>query len=424
MGDKKTRKIVVSVLVALIFLIIASFFGWYWWLKSQQKQVDTLSSGRGLNNGIPAFSGGNLGSTNSNISTSFQDIGTSTTIQRGGEKDGGQATTTPAAWRVSTTPAAAIHISTQGGRARAFIVERVSGNVFSVDPLTGEAVRITNTLLPMIYDALWINETDVLLRSMNDRGLMTTFLGHLRAATTSPTGEMVGEYLEAGISAVAAKPDGTSFFSIYPTSQGYAGVTKSPDNLNEKRVWESVVGGWRAQWSGHSIKLLQDGAQGVYGSIYSVDPIQRTSRPLLQGVAGLSAAVRPDELALIYSESYVGSFSTYLKTPAGTRTLPIRTLGEKCAWSPQNPNMAICAVPENLGEEGLPDAWYAGAVHFNDTLWVVQADTGEVRELLNPGTFFGVPVDVKNPSIDESGLFLTFIDANNSTPWLLRISEL
>ena len=424
MGDKKTRKIVISVLITLIILIIALFFGWYWWLKNQQKQVDVLATGRGLNNGIPAFSGGSLGSTNSNISTSFKEVGTTTVMQKDGAKGGKQATTTPAAWRVSTTPAAAISISTQGGRARALIVERVSGNVFSVDPLTGEAVRITNTLLPMIYDALWINESDVLLRSMNDRGLMTTFLGHLRAASSSPTGEMVGEYLEVGISAVAAKPDGTSFFSIYPTTEGYAGVTKSADNFNEKRVWDSVTGGWRAQWSGNTIKLFQDGAQGVYGSVYSVEPTQRTSRPLLQGIAGLSAAVRSDELASIYSESYVGSFSTYLKTPAGTRTLPIRTLGEKCAWSPQNPTMAICAVPENLSEEALPDAWYTGSIHFNDTLWVVHADTGEVRELLNPGTFFGIPVDVKNPSIDDSGLFLTFIDANNSTPWLLRISEL
>ncbi|MBP9668792.1 MAG: hypothetical protein KBE09_00695 [Candidatus Pacebacteria bacterium] len=422
MGDEKSRKIIVSVLIILIILIIGSFFGWYWWLKKQQRAVNVLTEGRGLANGIPAFSGGTLGSTNSNISSSFKELGTTTVTVNARENT--RSTSTPAAWRVSTTPAASISISYIGGRPRAFVTERVSGNVFSVDPLTGEAVRVTNTLIPMVYDALWINATDVLLRGMNDRGLVTTFLGHLRNATSSPTGEMVGEYLDVGITAVAAHPDGTSFFSIHPIATGFIGVIRNANNLNERRVWESVTGGWRALWTGNTIKLIQHGSQGVFGSIYSIDPVNRTSRPLLQGVAGLSAAVRADERAIIYSESYIGSFSTFLKTPEGTRTLPIKTLGEKCAWSPSNENIAICAVPDGLGEEALPESWYSGRVHFNDTLWLVHADTGEVRELLNPGTFFGVPVDVTNPNIDPSGLFFTFIDSKNSTPWLLRISEL
>lgn len=423
MENQKTRRVVTIVAAILIILIACSFFGWYWWLKRQQAANSAVTAGRGLGGGIPAFSGGSLGSTNLNISSSFENgSGTSTVPAKTQERQ--LSTTTPVAWRVSTTPAAAISITSQGGRHSAMIVERVSGNVFSVDPLTGEAIRVTNTLIPTIYDALWINPVDVLLRSMNEQGLATTFLGHIKAATSSPVGEMAGEFLDTRISAVAAKPDGTAFFAIYPVVSGYIGVIKDSLNTKETRVWESVAGGWRAYWRGSTITLVQHASEGVYGSVYSIDPETRNSRVLLQGVAGLSASVRGDDSAIIYSESYVDSFNTYLKTATGTRTLAIKTLGEKCAWSPQAKNIAICAVPQSLGANALPDAWYAGAAHFNDTLWLVDAQTGELRELMSPGSFFGVPVDVKNPTIDATGLFLTFIDANNNTPWILRISEL
>ena len=62
-----------------------------------------------------------------------------------------------------------------------------------------------------------------------------------------------------------------------------------------------------------------------------------------------------------------------------------------------------------------------GAVHTSDTWWRIDASTGEVTPLLEPGdtdkTF-----DVENPMIDSAGEKIAFMDAKDKSLWILRIS--
>lgn len=425
MNKEKIRSASMYALVVLLFLVIAGFLGWYLWFQSEKTALEDLGQSRGFGEANPTFTG-SQGSTNANLGVSVGSggdlsiVASSTTTQ----DLGGRATSTPAVWRVSTTPASAISIFPTHTGFRALVIERSSGNVFQVDPITGKAVRVTNTLIPLIYESYWITDKDVLLRSMNERGVGSTFLGSITTSSSSPVGTLSGEYLTPGITAIAVHNQDASFFMMEPRSSGgYTGTITSIETGDKVRVFTSMIGGWRAQWHGESLYIAPKATYGVRESAYHIDTENRRTIPVLEDVAGLSAAFSKEESVVLYSESYVESLETLLRTSEGTRKLSIRTLGEKCTWHP-DAAYAICAVPETLGSQPLPDSWYDGETHFSDTLWKVHTETGEVEEMARLSSFFGSPVDVIDPQIDESGIFLSFIDKNSGMPWVLRINEL
>lgn len=227
-----------------------------------------------------------------------------------------------------------------------------------------------------------------------------------------------------GITSVAVNQDSGSLFVVEPrASGGYAGVVITVADGKQSRVFESMVGGWRSQWVHDVLYVVQKATQGVRGSAYKINTKNQMVTPIIEDVSGLSVTFGPSDRYAVYSESYIGSLTTFLQTPTSTKRLSIQTLGEKCAWSPQGAYV-ICAVPAGLGDQPLPDSWYDGETHFSDSLWKIQTESGEVEELANLSSFFGNPIDVIDPHIDDSGMFLSFIDKNSGMPWVLRTNEI
>jgi len=397
---------------ALILGMGVGLLSWYWFIAREQSVVTTADSGRGFATGVPTFGGG-LGSTNLNTQSTF---GTETQI----EDNQDESSPAPRLWNVSSVPTAGISLfNPTSSTTLAYFIERVSGNIFSADPATGKVTRVTNTLIPYVYEAVWVDDTHILVRHIDKTGGVATLLGRIEQSTSSQNiSTLNGTYLERGIVTVTANQQNHSFFTLAPTSDGYVGtVTSVEDEVAPKRVWKSSVGGWRSSWGDSShISLLQKGAQGITGSMYLIDPEKREGSPVITGVAGLSAVVAPNGKDVVYSESYVGSFTTYLRTDGVVRKLGFKTLGEKCVWNAEG-TVLYCAVPETLPDTPLPDAWYRGEVHFTDR-WTGQADL-----LVSPSSDFGVDVDVIDPNIDVTGSYISFIDGQSGTPWMVRITE-
>lgn len=407
----------------LILGMLAGLLGWYVFIERARGTINSVDSGRGLSIGIPTFGGG-LGSINQNTALSFTK-----------QKPSNISSTTPAEAATSTQkeispqalvqiqegPAAGVSFSRTGTSTRGFVVDRVSGNIFSIDPTTGVFSRITNTLIPYVYETHWIDDEYVILRHVGKKGTAATFLGKVRMSTTSPTGELVGDYLEEGIVSVVANKEARAYFTIVPTKESscIGVVTQLGKKTVSRRVWESSVCGFSAQWnSKNSILLSQFGSEGLSGNVIALDLSKKTEDLLVSDEPGLSLAHGSSQDTYLYSTSQNGTLHTYLKNKKGVFRLGVRTLGEKCVFS-KNMSGLFCAVPEALPERGLPDAWYRGEIHFSDSWWRIDTESGAAEKIFLEDS--GSNIDVKDPSIDEAGLFVAFLDNTTGAPWVLRL---
>jgi rubrerythrin len=98
----------------------------------------------------------------------------------------------------------------------------------------------------------------------------------------------------------------------------------------------------------------------------------------------------------------------------------LKTLPEKCVWSQKSKNIVYCAVPQNLPQADYPDAWYQGAVSFQDQIWRLDAATGDVKLM---STLFEANdfIDATNPILDPTETYLLFTNKNDFQLWGLTL---
>ncbi len=414
----KTYSSLITITAAVTLGVVTGVGLWYVLLERKKNSIQAVDGGRGLGTAIPTFGGG-LGSINANISETFERlVATEGTVEKSAET----TFSAPRLWQLSTVPSAGMYIQTHSSTTQIFFTERVSGNIFSVNTKTGDITRLSNTLIPYVYESMWVNEKTILLRSIGEQGVVSTFLGTLQSSTSSPVSELVGSYLEPGIEALVSSPETDSYFILTKTAAGYGGIITSLKSAATKRIWDTTLRGWRFSWSDPSrIVAIQKSSHGVTGSVYDIDTKTGTVSPVVDGVLGLSVAVHPLEDFAIFSESFGESFTTKLLYNGSVTITPFKTLGEKCVWAPKT--YIYCAVPREEVEGTLPDSWYRGETHTSDDWYQLNPETGEALLLVSPENDFGVSVDVLNPSINSTGEYIIFTDAVSGTPWVLRIEQ-
>ena len=425
----ETRRVLFWSFIVLLFLIIGSFAVWYIFVLRQQREVDALAAARGFNSEIPAFTGSG-GSMRENISGFFQSAFESLTTGEDAPAETSVAKNpTPRLWHANSIPALGISLfgattATSSGSIR--FLERPSGNIFYKSIASGaEPVRITNTLIPFIYDAQWINNDSLIVRHSEDNGItMRTFIGSVVISTTT-LASLSTEYLEDGVTAFAIRPDHKepSLFYLVQSPDGVIGISMESTGKNPKRLWSSPLVGWRVLWlNPDKIVLAQKAAAGIPGNIYTLSPTTKEMSLVIGGLAGLSAVLHPKEDALVYSTSENGVLKLFSRILGVVRELPVITMADKCVWGEGRGLSLYCAVPTSLPKDLLPDAWYRGEVRLSDTWYKIDPVEGTAEVLLDPVNDFDVSIDVIDPLINDSGGTIIFTDARSETPWLLKVA--
>lgn len=389
----------------LIFLIFVSLIGWYVYLKRNTGAIDAVTAGRGLNNSDV------FGSPLAPLAA------------QGEETAPGATTTTETTYLISEAPTGMATFVGSGTVAR-FVDER-NGNVFDINLANGKATRVTNTLIPRLGDAVWIGDSRVIIRSLDEEGHIVTTISTIEASASSSIGSLKGIPLEPDILAVAVAPDQLSFVRLSPNESGSRLIRANPDGSQPKTIWSSELQGWRLSWPVQKTILLQSrAAAGVAGSLYALNPDTGDVRPLLVNIAGLTSLYNPKTHDLLYSESYTRRPRLFYQSASSTKAtpLPYTTLAEKCVWSLKDAKTVFCAIPRRIPEGVLyPDDWYRGEFHSDDVWMTINLATGISTVLSDPQTDFGESLDVDNPSIDPSGERIVFTDASTGKPWIVKI---
>ncbi len=302
--------------------------------------------------------------------------------------------------------------------------DRANGNTYEYIPETGiSAIRITNTTLPKIQEAIWSsNGTNLLLRTLSDdNNTIKTQKASLKISTTTGTiGEISTEDLPLNIHEVAINPKGDKILALTPNTEGgTTGTMFTFTDKSQKKIFESPIGLWNISWpSDNTILFTTKSSYLEQGYSYFFNPTTISFVRVLGNSFGLSAVSNnPSNLvALSKITDKIPTLFVYDMKTKKLDTRDIRTLAEKCAWGKVSTNSMYCGVPTKIPSASSPDAWYQGTEHFTDNIWYINPNkaTQQLAE---------THADMIDLKVSPDDKFLSFRNKNDYSLWVLDIEK-
>lgn len=395
---------------AAITLLLIGLAGWYFFISRQTADLGALEEARGFAVGVPSFTG-SRGSTSENITSGFGEAPPSE------EEEGPQRP--PRLWRVSTSPVAGAGFVTVASTTILRYVERSTGHVFDVDPITGVVTRRTNLLIPKVYEALVGEGDTIVARTIAESGERETFVGTLGTTTVDGFTPLIGTDLGPSIRDIAFDANGVVFLA--DSANGGVQLVRAKTDGSEPSILRSFAAG------DFNLSLLSDGrivlvekpGSGIMGHAYEAG-----STLLSLGRApGLTVAARANSQAVLIGADSGGSLSLSVRPTrdATPLRLDIQTIADKCTWVSGLSFTAYCAVPQEAPAPGFLTNWHRGTVHTTDSWHVIDGSAGTADMFFEMRT--DDAVDVEHPMTDKGGNFIAFMNARDKSLWVLRILE-
>lgn len=349
----------------------------------------------------------------------------------------------------------AISTSTPRGVVVRYI-DRASGHIFEINPDTSNSVRITNTTIPKVLSAKWsTGASDILMTYIRNNNTEPTDL-YLHIDEVFPTTKTPAKKITAGQATTTSSSTpvqtatllttksrifgtGNIFTTISPSGDktfylSGEGVTLNGYMENFKtnelsKIWSSSISSWVANWVKDTapakialyIKPISIGT----GFGYLFDPSTKSFDKVGQGGKGFTMNVNRSATYAVTATTEGNTINTdfvNIKTAAST-IAPLRTMPEKCAWGMLSDKVVYCAVPNDIKQYEYPDAWYMGEVSFIDSLWKINVETGEVTRLANLLNETDELIDAIDISVAPGDQYLTFINKNDLSLWMLDLSS-
>ena len=403
----KKRPLYIAISI-LVFLLIGGLIGLVIFINYQQRtQPDTTQDlgyfgggGGGSSSGGGLFGGlfGGTGSTNDSVS-----MGSAA------------KTAEPTLRQLYNLPISGF-TKRQGDAVR--FVDRATGHIFEKTLPDGATTRINQTTVPRVHNAVFVNDGTAVIRQYVDASERIASV-YTRISSSEP-----GEPFPGSIRDVTVSPDGDQIAILEETSAGSILHIAAQDGSSQQTLFESLLRNWNIQWAGDTILISQKASGSLVGSAFTINVSSGVQRLVLQQLTGLSALLSPDGAHVLYSTTKNGVPVLSVKNlSTGVATvLTGATLAEKCVWHPEK-FFVYCAFPDQLPNVSYPDAWYRGEVHFTDSIFRINIESGQTEYVFSPSSTSGTSLDIKSLALHADGSVLFFINATDQTLWSQTVSE-
>lgn len=404
-----SKKAFIAVLSVIVLGLVA--IGWY--LFSDKKSATESPTDNGTSSTLFPFGQRPVSTGTTAMATSTDD--TDQTI----DLSGGE--TLSRLKRISTTPVAGAVAFDMGSTTIIRYVERATGHIVQIANDSTASEQISNVTIPKIQEALWGSDgKNVVLRYLNDDGrTIKTFTG--RVSTSTPNKGIEGTYLPDNIQDIAVS--GSRIFYIIEGMSGAQGTRANIDGTGRTGIFNSSFGDWAATWASNSVLLFARPSGTAQGSAYLLDMATGALSHTVDRIPGIKGLLNPDETLMIYSGANGNVMGTAIYTIKGAamRDIGMGTLVDKCVWSKRSKTIVFCAVPKSPAGGVYPDDWYKGKVSFADSVWKIDATTGETTDILDPELEAGISIDMMDLSLDQNESTLLFTNKNDLSLWRLNL---
>ncbi|MFA6338530.1 MAG: hypothetical protein WCW87_00490 [Candidatus Paceibacterota bacterium] len=431
-----SKKTTALTIIIFLIVLIGGLIIFYYLFLNQGGNISQLNP---LNSEFDPF-GSTNNSSNTNTQNNYQSSqnqnnNTSPTYQNG-------TTTLPRLRQISNTAiAGAITIKKTNDNDLVRFMEKSTGHVFEAQTNYPEIKEISNTTIPKIYEAKWVEKGEAVLIRYNKDNTesVDTFYAKLQPtsikASTTPQstqpGEQVtekelnGNFLTQDIKEIALSPLKDMIFYLQETSDSSQGVSSKPDGTKKQGFFQSAIKSWLISWPQTDIVAFQTKpSASVPGFLFFLSKGKSTFEKQIGNINGMTSLVSPDLAHIIFSVSQGDTFSLYhrIMKSGKDESLTITTLPEKCVWSKKETATLYCAIPREIPKALYPDDWYQGSVTFTDELWKINLNNSVFKIVSSPVTENSKNIDAVSLFLNDSETYLFFTNKKDSILWSLKLN--
>jgi hypothetical protein len=405
-------------IISVLFIIVACFFGYlYLTQKDATSGVNEVVST--VRNLFPFGQG-----TNTPTNTSNEDVG----VGDNTKPTQTESKQPPTLRQIFSSPISGAQSFLTGSSTVIRFVEKSTGNIFEAKTEVDSIERISNTTIPKTTEAIFVKKDSVLMRYLkDDSDLIETILGSFATNTPSTNSEnkdlaeLKITYLTPNIRDLALSPKKDRLFYITQSGSGVVGILSSPEDTNKTQITSSPLREWNISWPNtNTVTITTKASGGIPGYLYFINTTTGKMSIILNEITGLTTLTNSTASTTIYNQVDASGNVTLKAIDIKTgisKNIPEKTFTEKCVWSKKDANIIYCAIPSKIPSKSYPDAWYKGLVSFSDSLWKINASTGQTNLIVDIKDVSGADLDVVNIFLDEEEEFLIFTNKKDLTLW-------
>ncbi len=313
-------------------------------------------------------------------------------------------------------------------------IERATGHIYEARSTNPTKTRISNTTIPGVQEAFFSDDgKNVVARYLRpDNETIETLVGQIQPVTETTKGgyvysetKLVTRFLEPGIDAAGDSPREGYFYTLTDQDGGSA-VKLVPYATTSlaTTIFESPLSQWVVAWVGETLALQSKADSNNVGFLFRAAAGTDGTEKIIGGRSGLTALVNPAGTRAIFSETVGNDLHLWEKNleTGEERLFELRTLPEKCAWSPVEETVVYCGAPDFYVRGAYPTNWYQGRFSFDDNIWQIEVD-GEKYKILHDTRTGNETFDVWKPITSPGGEFFLFLNKRDLTLWSLDVSE-
>jgi hypothetical protein len=321
--------------------------------------------------------------------------------------------------QISTFPTSGIVAFDQASTTFIRYIERATGHIYETISNRADVKKISVQTIPKVYEALWAADGSKLIFRYTKDGSETIKSVAAKISTSStPESAIEAIFLPDDLRTISIF--GNKIFYFTDTSSGATGMTANIDGSSKLSTYVSSFADWISKWTSTNVVTIYSRPSGsVPGVAYTLNPATGAYVKIVGNLNGLGALGNSDGtlVLLSYTDSNVPKLAAYDIKLAQISQLEVPTLVDKCVWSTKEKNIVYCAAPTLVTPAIYPDDWYKGKISFNDSLWKINASTGETKELINLTQESGIQFDAVDLGFNQNENVLVFRNKNNLTSW-------
>jgi hypothetical protein len=339
--------------------------------------------------------------------------------ENGGGEGGVEAAPIPALRQISADPVSGAYAFQRDGVSLIRFIDRATGHVFETEAESATVTRITNTTVPGIYEVLWTDENNFIVRYVGSAGIESFNV----SLDPDAEGEqsLGGRFMESFSRGSLLKNEGT-LFGIFETEAGSEARLFQGNSPEARVVFTSPIASWVPLQTTNNVFLQTAPASGIDGFFYQI--VGGELIKVAGDIPGLSALINTEGTAVALGEGDENRIELQvLNTQTGeARGFIFDTIPEKCVFAGARSDALYCGAPVTLPPGNYPNDWLLGYVGFTDT--IVFLEPTENREtVLTTGEEAGERFDVWQPTLTPDATHFIFINKNDLSLWSLRLSQ-
>lgn len=304
-------------------------------------------------------------------------------------------------------------------------IEKATGHIFETELFSPSQNRISNTTIPMVYDAVWGNNNNSLIARYLKDDNQTIDAYSVLIKPISTTTENIISAIKLPGNLVDISVLGSSVFSLEKTDSSSIGYISNFDGSKRVQIWNSPIREVLSQYVTPRIVALTTKPESTVGGfLFFVDTGNARITTVLSNIFGLSTLVNDLATQVLVLDQGVGpTLSMFdIRNNSFTRMTPL-TFPEKCVWGKKDRNIVYCAVPEEYIDNTSLTSWYLGSISYTDDIWkydIKNQTSSMIEGLYNDS---GEKIDVIKPILSQNEQYIVFINKIDGSLWSLDLSK-